>query len=749
MPPDLDQIRSNVGRMVEQSAPEADIDSYLAGEGVTADQLRPPVTQGPPAPTISGGEAAYEGALSGASGGWRDEIKGASEASGMNPALGGFRAPFGVGKLWEEWAAQPKVKGDNLTDIDPNTLSPGPGPVEQKYTSERDAKRYTQDQAAKQHPFYYYGSEVAGSALTPTGKLRGVTAPGRALEAAGWGAGYGALTGAGEAKKDTGTHAVIGGGLGGPLGAAGVLPTEAAKFGAKPFRGAFNEDAEAARRIDLARTQAGGRDAQADLDAMHRFGQPAVVADVLGEPGRALVRSASDTSQVARQTLSNVLHPRNEEVKDRTTAFIRTMGGDDANLERDALKMDVTPKNKFAYANAYRAGDRPLWSPELERLTTSPEVMGALRRAEISGKNRAVADGYGGFNPGVQVTPDGRFVSIGNNPGVQTYPNLQFWDYAYRDLRDATFAGSAPYALAKQLRAELDRLVPEYGNARGVAARFFNADNALEAGANYFARDFDTHAADKMINTMSDEERRLFNVGFASAWHDEVKNSTTQGVQNRLNTARPSGTGMAERAERALGPRNAARLESFMAWENLMKWSHQALAGGSITARRAADLGLAGGVGAGGAGAMDIYTGKWSPQDIAVGSMIAAGARQGRHMVNDKVVRRVAEMLTSEDYTQVQRAIDMTASYPWLREAVRRGESHLARTLSTQPPYLIKGDNKPSLNPDVKATGGAVLNDPSASEPEKRYAGIARFADSQHRPMNEQILDPIPPVPGR
>jgi hypothetical protein len=688
--PDIDLIKRNVGRMVEQNAPEADIDSYLAGEGVTADQLRRPVTQGPPAPVISGGEAAYEGALTGAGAGWRDEIKGASEASGLDPALGGFRAPFGFGKLWEEWAGQPKVKGDNTADVDPNTLAPGPGPVEQTYTSARDAARYKQEQAAKQKPFHYYGSELAGSALSPTGRLRAASSLGRLGEAGLWGAGYGALAGAGEAKKNTGTNALIGGAFGFPMGAAGVLPTEAAKWGTKPFRGAFDPTAEAARRVDLARTQAGVVDPQRDLTAMQRFGQPAVVADVLGEPGRALLRSASDTSLAGRQQLSNVLRPRNEDVKDRTMAFIRTMGGGDANIERDLLKMDITPKNKFAYDAAYRAGDRPIWSDELERLTNAPEVMSAMKRAVTTGKNRAVADGYGGFNPGVEVTADGRLLFNGQRFGVPTYPNLQYWDYVYRDLRDATYAGAAPYALAKQLRAALDRAVPEYANARGTAARFFNADNALEAGANYFSRDFDTHAAEKIMKTMSPEEKRLFQVGFASAWHDEVKGSTTQGVQNRLNTARPSGGGMAERAELALGPRNAARLEGFMAWENLMKGSYEALTGGSITARRLGELTLAGGVGAGGAGAMDVYTGELKPRDIAIGSIVVAGAVHGRHVVNEKVVRKVVEMLTSEDYATVQRAIDMTASYPWLREAVRRGEAHLARMLATQPPYVLK-----------------------------------------------------------
>ena len=37
---DLDRIKSNVAKMVEQNAPETDIDAYIAGEGVTIEQVR-------------------------------------------------------------------------------------------------------------------------------------------------------------------------------------------------------------------------------------------------------------------------------------------------------------------------------------------------------------------------------------------------------------------------------------------------------------------------------------------------------------------------------------------------------------------------------------------------------------------------------------------------------------------------------------------------------------------------------------
>jgi hypothetical protein len=53
-------------------------------------------------PEIGTAGAALEGYLSGASLNWRDEIYGASKASGLPDFLGGFRAPIGAIRLAEE-----------------------------------------------------------------------------------------------------------------------------------------------------------------------------------------------------------------------------------------------------------------------------------------------------------------------------------------------------------------------------------------------------------------------------------------------------------------------------------------------------------------------------------------------------------------------------------------------------------------------------------------------------------------------
>lgn len=69
---DLDRIKRNVGKMVEQNAPEADIDAYIASEGTSLEAVRahrvaafdPRVQQGQPGRQFSAGETAADVAKS-------------------------------------------------------------------------------------------------------------------------------------------------------------------------------------------------------------------------------------------------------------------------------------------------------------------------------------------------------------------------------------------------------------------------------------------------------------------------------------------------------------------------------------------------------------------------------------------------------------------------------------------------------------------------------------------------------------
>src|SRR4029077_2108995 len=84
-----------------QAAPAPEAKGGFAG---VAEDLGPKVKIDITPGRVSRGEAAKEGDLAGASANFRDEVYGASKASGLPDWMGGFRAPFGAAQLAYEHA---------------------------------------------------------------------------------------------------------------------------------------------------------------------------------------------------------------------------------------------------------------------------------------------------------------------------------------------------------------------------------------------------------------------------------------------------------------------------------------------------------------------------------------------------------------------------------------------------------------------------------------------------------------------
>lgn len=127
------------------------------------------------------------------------------------------------------------------------------------------------------------------------------------------------------------------------------------------------------------------------------------------------------------------------------------------------------------YQAAYEAGDKIMWTPELERLSSAPSVKRAMAGAVNAWRDNAIADGFGAMNPGALVDKGMLKFKGGELPA---FPNLQFWDYTKRMLdqqvQAAQSAGLNDKArtltkLVQQLRGELDNIGPaEYKQARAI-----------------------------------------------------------------------------------------------------------------------------------------------------------------------------------------------------------------------------------------------------------------------------------------
>ena len=666
--------------------------------------------------TMGAGKAFYTGAKSGLSANFSDEMSGLASAGRtllpdiINPDKPGSvvserEFPL-LGDIILGIAGAGKLAYEGLT---------GSGDGTAAYEKARDAERQNQRQASEQHPVANIAGNVAGAIALPVGgMMNAATMAGRMKAGAALGSGFGAAYGAGEGEGagDRATRAATGAALGGVAGAvappilAGIAAGGRAVGNAvgrvtgnpiQTIKGAINPDQEAARRIGtniLADMETGrpGMSA-ADLAAAQRTGQPAAVIDIGGENTRALGRSAANTSPAARAALEGMAGDRFAGQSERVANFVRDLVPTPGNATRTAEAIDVAERaaNKGGYARAYAAGDKSINSPELERLMGSPDVVAAMKKAVETGKSRAIADGMGAFNSAVKVTDDGRVIFNSGKNGVPTYPNIQFWDYTYRNLRDSAQAafragkndeGSYLSSLSKQMRAELDDIVPEYGKARGVAAEFFQAENAMEAGQKFVSMRGPIEPARIAHAKMTPAQKSLFAEGYVSDLADKVSkvaDNRSVTIDRIFNS--PDGRA---RTELALGKGRAQELELFLRRENMMDLARKAM-GNSTTARQLMEMGIAGAVGSAAGGAAEaIYSGK-SPdiRTLMSGVLVGGAAGLGRK-VNFKVAQRVGEMLASDDPKVLMTAIKMAKTNPDAGKALRRAETMMEKLIGAR-----------------------------------------------------------------
>jgi hypothetical protein len=634
---------------------------------------------------VSMPEAMARGAAQGASLNFYDELRGLVEAGGANPKdpASLYKLIGGAIKYWT-----------------------GDKEAEKKYDETAARERAVTKQVETERPNSFLAGNVAGAVALPVGAMaNAATLPARIGRGAIVGAGTGAVAGAGEGEglADSLKQAATGGAIGTVAGAgvpvalqgiaaAGRGVARAAEPLVNSVRGFRDPEAEAARRVtaSIARDYRSGDPGLAGREFRDAAaaGQPVNVMDLGGETTRSLARSAANTSPEGRAVLNNAINDRFEGQGDRLSSWLNsTFHYPNAHAQQQAIDQVERTTNRAAYARAYQAGDRDIISPELERLLGSPAVGDAMKSAVERGKNRAVVQGFGAFNPPVTIE-NGVVRFNRGQTGAPAYPNIQLWDYTYRELRDAgqqafragrNEEGSAISSLAQTLRGELDRIVPEYGNARSVAARFFQAENALEAGQNFVLQNFGNREARQAVARMSPQERQLFQDGFISRYIETIQKVPDR--RNVLNSIANSPQAR-DKLEIAVGPQRARELEGFLRVEGIMDVARNAVQGNSTTVRQLAEAGLAGGVTGG------VATGDYSPGNLMTFALMGSAARYVGGKVNQRidqnVARQVARMLTSNDPRVLQNGMRIVARSPRMLENLRSADNALARVSGEQ-----------------------------------------------------------------
>lgn len=489
--------------------------------------------------------------------------------------------------------------------------------------------------------------------------------------------------------------------IGRTLQAAG----KALSYPVSRVRSALNPDAEATRRVmgaarDDMRSGKMAMNATQTSAARAR-GQDPRVMDVAGETVRAEARRAANVSPAAREELTDFIQNRFQSqgmrLEDFVSKLVRRSGSSrapNAFLSREQLESAARASRNPLYKAAYQRGAGGVMTDRLRQLMTAPDLQRAFKASEREIKNRVAA----GRSKGAYA----------NNR-----PTLETWDLVKRRLddriRSLKRSGSNSQALdldslRVQLLRELDRLIPEYAQARGTAATFFGATDALEAGQKFVRGRYDLDQARQAINKMTAQERDLFAEGFASRFIDDISRvSDHRNILNTINSSRDA----RERMTTALGPNRYREVESFLRVEKFMDFARQAL-GNSTTARQLMEAGFTG---------YGLYTG--DPNALMVG-LLSLGSRHMGRAIDRRVAEKVVQQLLSKDVNTFLKGVKQVASSPLL-DALRAFDDVVARLglartigareagqeLSAPPTPTASNPSPPVSLPPSRGTPGA------------------------------------------
>lgn len=503
------------------------------------------------------------------------------------------------------------------------------------------------------------------------------------------GATYAGLSGAIESDDNKlaagATGAALGGALGGALppvlAGAGKLFGGAVNAVTAPARGIINPTRAAEKSVVKALAADGADDAATRLAGMQQGGAPAVLADAGGESTRALARAAGNISGEARNIMRETLDERFAAQADRVADMIRGTGASNAGKTLEQIQEAARRANRPAYAKAYAEGSGGVINEELLGLMRAPAVMDAVRETIRTAGNKAAADGVQPMRSPFVVDAQGNLALARTKDGGTVIPNVQFWDYVQRSLRDkaeslsrsgANDAARDARALRSKILEQVDSAVPSFADARGGAARAFGAEDALEAGAKFITSRMPPMEARRVMAKMSPAERELFAEGARTELIQKIRSiaDNRDVVKNIANNPVAR-----EQMEVALGRDGANRLIAGLDIERAMMAVRSAVQGNSTTAQQ---LLASGGASSAGYGYL---TGDMDPKSLLIAAATGAGARR---YADGKVARRVAEVLMSNDPTQIERLLTLASKQKSVLDIVRSIESRVLPLASSQ-----------------------------------------------------------------
>lgn len=704
------------------AAPEASKSAVDPWAGFS-DTPPPKAAEKAPGRSVPGQEAAVRGIVNSLTFGFAPALAGLAEASGMPSAakepdevdINPIRPVVGAAKLLHGWL---------LDHPDPE--------VRAAYDRGREAAMADQKLSSEQHPYAYVAGQLGGALVSPGFGVAANAAStgGRVLNSVRAGTAAGGLYGAGEATSegqspvDVAKGAAKGAATGAVFGGVGSGAAEIIGKGANTVasivRGSRDVDAEAGRRVvgalrsDFERD--GAKLGPEEIMAANAAGTPRAIMDAGGERTKALMRSSANTSPEGRAALTSVIEPRFEDQGTRVGGFIRQVtGGAHAGEDIEALRTAARAANEPAYRKVMDAN--PVVHVPAD-ITERPVVAQAMKDAVSLAKNRGEKLS-GPTETKTVLAGDGFHIADDITP--QALTSLRYWDHVKKAL-DARINGikrtGGIDSLDSKQKADLgglldakralvehlDRVAPGYKEARSGAARFFGAEDAVEAGQKFVLSNASLHDARKALAGMSAPERELFARGFASELADKIEKTGFN--RDVLKSIFLNNGPALQKIKIALGVERSRQVEALLRVEAVVDEARKAL-GNSTTARQLAEASLAGG------GAVAAFEGLnengFNPAHVIAGALTFGAARHGAKVIDQKVARRVGEILASNDPSVLAKGIQLVSARPVYFDALRTataagarvaaydiGPAHAAAGAGAAAQALLNRMNKPS-----------------------------------------------------
>lgn len=562
----------------------------------------------------------------------------------------------------------------------------GRSPTEERI--ERERTMYNNPNATKTGgivgsvaPFLGLGATALGGRLLGTRLAPGVTKPllsrggaGAVVETLpqfGVRAGTALTTGAAISSADTlarggsltdaGLSGLVGGGIGGALPFAGAALRGAVRGGGAMTRGAVNAvfapKHEAQRRVGTLLEKDIALNPGAVLTAADEASARSVGLDLLN-----VDRGGRNVTEAARGVMN--LSPSGRQIIEDTADQRFRLQGDRA--VQLISRLTELPVNRLDLADNLRSLARSVNNPaykavegvsvpmtgNFRMILQTPMGKDAFRSAATSMANEVPPRALTGFTVDLINRAKEALDDI-----VQAHTSI---------AGKVDNVGRQAANMARVLRAETDRAVPQYAAARAGAAVFGGADNALEAGRNYFHKPMALPEAKRAYATFTASEQKLFQAGLASELISAIKGTSGPGSGVDVVKRYFGRTAQRELLEMAFGPAKMREIEAFVRVETIADRLRGAIPR-SDTMKNLVSAGIVSGAPAGVGGTAGYFGsgGNWTAAALA-----AAAAGAGGRFANQRVLVEMAKLLVSGDETLMQQAASAAAANPLYMKAL-------------------------------------------------------------------------------